>query len=381
MVRQYYGREVLMMEYYFFELSKIEKYLDKKIYLYPAGAYSRAILQTCSIVGINISGVIDREHKKIEKFQTIMPSEILQDEDCVIFITSYKYEKELKDELLRNNFLGIVEDFFEVVPQHANECSQVMIERMDLVLTTKCTLRCEKCANLMQYYENPMDVDLDVIKQSITNLLHAVDGIKTVYVLGGEPFIYKDLGEVVSFLRDQKKIDYIVIITNGTLCPCDDEMWRKLHANNVKIHITDYGMLSKKKDDIIGKCMKYRVDCDIEEDRVFYDTGSMRRRNRSEKQLNEVFKNCSTQCRSLFNGKLHYCPRSSHGVDLGLIPKRTHDYVDLLDSSCENIRDQIKTFLERDSYVEACDFCDIRTPGYYEHEYPAAEQTKYVLKV
>ena len=65
-----------------------------------------------------------------------------------------------------------------------------------------------------------------------------------------------------------------------------------------------------------------------------------------------------------------------------LIEKRKEDYVDLLkECSLGMLKNELRNFLKRENYVAACDYCDIRTPGYYEKIYPAAIQSKTVIKV
>ena len=368
------------MEYLYYNVKKLEKYSGtKKIYLYPGGKKTRELLTTIEDKDVFISGIIDKERKIVNGYETLRLSDISEN-DSIIFITSRECETELRQELIQNSYRGLVESFFGAAENVKN--GELNIKRMDLVLTSRCTLRCSKCANLMQYYSKPEDVEFGTIIKSMTNLLNVVDAIGQVYVLGGEPFLYKKLGEIIDFLKIQRKIKEIIIVTNGTLCPNDDNLWKKLSDKNVKIHISNYGELSRKKHDILDKCKKYYINCDVDEVNTFYDTGSMKRRNRSEQELNKVFIDCSTQCRSLYNGEFHFCPRSAHGVDLGLIPQRAVDYVDLINvKNTKLLKDELCDFINRKTYIEACDFCDIRIPGYYEHEYPAAEQAKEVLRV
>lgn len=262
--------------------------------------------------------------------------------------------------------------------------NKLVINRMDLVLTTKCSLKCEGCANLMQYYEKTSDVDFEIICKSINRLLKVIDFIDTIYVLGGEPFLYRKLDAVLNYLSKYENIGEIIIVTNGTICPNGKEkkLWENLKNRRVKIRISDYGALSKNIDKLIEQCEINNVTYIREEKGYFFDVGNMQSRKRTEVELNKVFHDCSTQCRSLYNGELHFCPRSAHGTDLGFVPKIEDNFVNLLnDDSDEKIRKKINDLVHREKYVEACDYCDIRTPGYYDRKMPLAKQTKYVLHV
>lgn len=128
---------------------------------------------------------------------------------------------------------------------------EVIIPRMDLVLTTRCSLKCESCANLMQYYEKPYDIPLDHIKKYMNRLSKISHEIKQVYVLGGEPFLYADLEEVIKYLNNIEKIKEIIVVTNGTIAWDNDKIKQTFGGQKVVIRISDYGELSKHKEELI----------------------------------------------------------------------------------------------------------------------------------
>ena len=39
------------------------------------------------------------------------------------------------------------------------------------MITTKCSLKCRNCSNLMQYYTKPQDTELNQLFKSIDNLM------------------------------------------------------------------------------------------------------------------------------------------------------------------------------------------------------------------
>lgn len=69
------------------------------------------------------------------------------------------------------------------------------VKQLELALTTRCSLRCRDCMNLMQYYEMPADVPLKKNKWAIDSFLRCVDAVCDFFVLGGEPFLYAGLKE------------------------------------------------------------------------------------------------------------------------------------------------------------------------------------------
>lgn len=373
------------MYYNFYNIRKIKTHIcnNEKVYLYPEGKNTKDLIKFLKFANIKIAGVIDRNPQRYQDIEAYRVEDVVNNSQSAVFITSPKYETELVNELREKKYKGSIEIFYNKEKNLYKTSNYLIMKRMDLVLTTKCTLRCKRCANLMQYYEHPMHVNLDVVINSMEKLLSAIDEIQTVYVLGGEPFLYPQLEDVMLYLKRQEKIKNINIVTNGTICPSyEKNFWDNISGKNVTIYISNYGELSRKKQQLFDMCCKYLVNCEISENNVFYDTGNMIKRNRSIEELQKVFERCNTQCRSLYNGELHFCPRSSHGVDLKIIDRREEDYINVLNiDDKERLRVEIENFINRKNYIEACDFCDIRCPGYYENEYPVAEQISEIIRV
>lgn len=73
----------------------------------------------------------------------------------------------------------------------------LFIYQIEMVVTTKCSLRCKDCSNLMQYYKSPYHVDIKKNLKALKNLLDNVDEIGTLTFLGGEPLLYPDLVELL----------------------------------------------------------------------------------------------------------------------------------------------------------------------------------------
>lgn len=59
----------------------------------------------------------------------------------------------------------------------------------------------------------------------------------------------------------------------------------------------------------------------------------------------------------IINGELHYCYRSAHGMDLGLIPRNESDFVNLLSGDSMEVRNKLKNFVGLE-YISACDYCN-----------------------
>lgn len=232
------------------------------------------------------------------------------------------------------------------------------LRQVELVLTTKCSLRCRDCANLMQYYEKPYDIEPKKVTAAFKKFVRYFDEINTVVLVGGEPLLSKNLTEIILFLADFHQVNHIHIFTNGTIIPHEKDICALKNAK-VKIIISDYGKLSRNRDNLINWCKKNKVKYHLKsEDLEWGYIGDMQPRKRTPKMLQKQFRNCNNYCRSILNGKLFYCPRAAHSDDLGYV-KESRDYVDLLSGKVS--RSAIMNIVYSLTYFAACDYCNYGT--------------------
>lgn len=236
------------------------------------------------------------------------------------------------------------------------------IPYLEIVVTTKCSLRCKDCANLMQYYNYPYFIEIDIITKSILRLLDVVDSIDKLRILGGEPFLHPNLDEVIDLVASSDKIKEVQIVTNGTVLPVKQSLINILQNEKVSIAISDYGKYSSKKNELmlLGKYHKIKVEL-VKID-YWLDYSSIHQRKKTKKQLQEQYRKCNHQCTSLLNGKLFDCPRSGHGMDLGIIPVNSSEYIDLISikKSIHVLRKEItQMFSTKRKFIQACDYCDV----------------------
>lgn len=65
---------------------------------------------------------------------------------------------------------------------------KLILPRTPLMITTRCTLCCKECSNLMPYYSFPKDYESNEIIQWIKNISSVVDEWACCELVGGEPF-------------------------------------------------------------------------------------------------------------------------------------------------------------------------------------------------
>lgn len=188
---------------------------------------------------------------------------------------------------------------------------------------------------------------------------------------GGEPFLSKNLEIAINKLLETNKIQRVEVVTNGTIIPKDEELINTLSNKRVIVSISQYPNVNM--DNLIKFFESKNITYKIDKMTFWMNYGNVEKRNKSIKELKKQFRKCNHICKSLLNGQLHLCPRSSHGTDLGFIKNNEEDYLDLLNDniSIEGKTTLMKKLLKK-KYIIACDYCDFATKQ--TKKIPVAEQ-------
>lgn len=244
-------------------------------------------------------------------------------------------------------------------------------EYLEIPITTKCSLKCKKCSNLIPCYQKRSDYDINILLRSLNRFLGCINHIVFIRILGGEPFLNKDLYKILEELLNSKKIQRIEVVTNGTIVPKDKKLLEVLKNKRIIVSISQYPMVDYNK--LVAFLKKNNISYRIDKMNFWLDYGEPYKRNKSERMLVKQFTKCNNVCKSLINGQLHLCPRSSHGTDLGIITNNKEDYLDLLDDTISDIEleEKLKKLYKK-KYITACDYCDFGTKK--SRKIPVAEQ-------
>lgn len=236
----------------------------------------------------------------------------------------------------------------------------VSIPILDLVITTKCSLKCKKCFHLIPSYtkngNTPFDVDLEDIEKDLNKLLASVDFIMKVNILGGEPFLYERLDELLVYSATCKKVGYFNIVTNATIIPNDD-ICELLRDKKFHVLINDYGTPNGKSLELAEKLRKFGVVYYVMPDRIWYDFGDVKSLDLNEDELKRHFSECNySKCKSLMEGELHTCGFHKHGQRTGLIPEH-HDSLRIHEYTDAELKNKVIDFYKAE-YFRACDYCN-----------------------
>ena len=219
--------------------------------------------------------------------------------------------------------------------------------------------------------------------------MECVDHLQEFRVLGGDPFMNKDMYKVINRMVGYKNVSEITVYTNARIIPKGENL-TCLKNEKVRLQITNYensaaaatwGDLSTKHDAIVklldSNNIKYVSDQVIKWDYI----GNLKFMQETAEQLQNKFNNCcANDLLTLLNGVLYKCPVSAHGTNLKAFSfNNNYDVIDLADEkiNLKSLKEKLIDFYHNNKYVTACSYCKGR--GYGEGEVKAAIQTRKVL--
>ena len=251
------------------------------------------------------------------------------------------------------------------------------IKTIDVQITEKCSLKCKDCSNLMQYYTKPIDSELSTLLESVDKFMRCVDSLDEFRILGGDPFMSKDLHKIINKLVTYDQCKKVVVYTNARIVPKGNNL-EALKNDKVILDITNYGESSSAHLKVIELAKKENIAFSTMRCTTWQDCGRIIPfSNKNVNDLEHQFTNCcNSDLITLLHGKLYRCPFSANGVNLNAIPQKSTDEVDLLNKelTLDETREQIKKLCYEKKYLEACYYCNGR--DYSSVDINSAIQTK-----
>lgn len=258
---------------------------------------------------------------------------------------------------------------------------KVDIPYFELVLTTKCSMRCESCNNMMQYFapNNQYYADTQHMLHSLNTLFAKVDSICRVRIIGGEPLLFKDLRTITDLLESNPKVKSYDIVTNGTIDFKQDVLDSIKNSHKCMISISNYSnspnlTLRLRHKTIVESLQKYNILYHFNwanKDDKWFNPGKIYKRNRTKDDIIKNFRSCMMKCVSLMSndflpkysnkdaessiapsGAMFVCPIASSLSRLKGLSEFSGDFINIQKDS----KDRILHFYAQDFY-KACDYC------------------------
>ena len=232
-----------------------------------------------------------------------------------------------------------------------------VVPRIMIMPTTRCNMRCKGCSSLLPLFEKPCDVKIEQILQDFKLFFSGVDECIRITV-GGEPFLYPNLKEILEYLLEQKKLLGIMLITNGTIVP-KPEVIELLKNPKILVEVSDYGHLDKMSR-LIQVLEESDVVFKVLTNQVWTDMGGVQERCRTPEEIRFTYLNCeqSKVIKGFHNGWFYTCARSARMTALGAY-KSEYDRFELREEdTSEEIRRKLKSMFYSER-ADACNYCDL----------------------
>lgn len=379
----------------FDEAAKIICDKEKEFYIWGAGETGQNFLKEYK-GKFNIKGVIDSNkeiwNKKIEEFTVFSPDILDIDKTTKVIITVFSPQclEEIKVILQTKNRIENINYFNHFLMKrifHFYAEKKMKLMQIDLMLTNKCTLSCEKCLIHMPFFKNPKNYSFDEIKPDIDYIFQYVDFVGEFHLVGGEPLLCPDLEKFIEYLGERyiDKIGELDIVSNATIIP-SEKLINIMKRYNVKFIMSDYSQSiefnkKQKLKEIKSLLNKHSIQIGIRNQKEWFDYNGIYELSYSvvEEKLLNLFEFCTCVGKTVTikDGKAYLCCRQAAAVYGGLFKEYEEDFLDITNYSDE----KKKLFLEfslgyTDSgYLEYCRTCYSEVP-IYRRIIPAAKQLR-----
>ncbi len=376
---------------------------EKLIVCYGAGNYSKNTLAFLDSEGLDNFIIVDSSEEKWGSsingviIQSPKVLDLVDEHKTVIIITSknfsfeieknirnkynerfsiytwpllFDYEEDNHDKLRYERIVKPCEDLYREIADNRKDKEEylktkldrlsrndvLILPRIPVILTTRCTLCCKECSNLIPYYNNPRDYAVVDIIKWIENLVNVVDEWIVLELVGGEPFLFIGLETVIENILRHDKIQRIELTTNGSIIP-NEKILKLFQNERVFIKISEYPGLVQS-DKLVNVLQNMQIKHRLIRDMRWSRTGELVKRNRDKATLKSQYLNCGPAkiCRTILNGKLYVCSKAASLAELGFA--KDIENVDLMNTN--GLKGRVKHFMEIEE-SKACDYCDMGT--------------------
>lgn len=381
-----------------FDFNKADEIIKTKeaVYLYGMGVHLRSTYDKLKELGVPMLGIIDRDEniwgQLWEDLIVIAPNDI-DDRETPIVICARGSFGEIYDELVKRGFASIFPFFFyqekrkelsenyralsecenniQICLSKVDERKSIVLNSIDIVVTERCSLRCRDCSNLMQYYVSPKDEETIVQFGALDVIMEAVDYVKELRILGGEPFMNTEVYRYIERALSYDNAAMVSVYTNGTIVPQEKNL-SCLEDPRVFVRISDYGKISKNLGRVQKKFEEHSIRYETTECFRWKKCDIVKLRERTDDEIGEIFDNCcAKRLYTLKNGILYGCPFAANAAALHATKRNSMDEIHT-DVPIKEIKKALR-YLVDCKWYDACRYCGGRPLNVT--DIPAAIQT------
>lgn len=318
---------------------------EYRIYVFGAGDIGRGLYITLSKFDL-FSGFIDND--KVKQGSGYCGQKVYSydwfcnnSEESLVIVAANPHNEESICQQLDNHgqsYIRSGEFLGRQLPLYLYfERDILMMNLAQICLTERCTLNCEKCAHACYAVDrNARDLPLQDVFATADVFFSKIDYIHEFVLIGGEPLLYADLLEVVSYIgqKYRHKMGIFSITTNGTIIP-GENLLEKCKENDLYFRISNYSAsipaLEMRYRQFTQKLKAAGIEFYLgKKEEIWWDYGFTDCIDDSKADgLIRKFDECKTPCREIRNGKLYFCVMAravSDNLNIGI---GKEDFLDL----------------------------------------------------
>ncbi len=381
---------------------------EDTIILWGAGKVGSVVAHAAEKHGLNVKAFVDtakdKQGTKFCGYDVISPRELYDNYPEAVVIVSCGYPTVYQDLLSSNikkvydpHFLLMEVDFVGYNSGLTNEFATRMvesalrnyamifgkgflIERLIFVITDKCTLNCQNCDGYIPYHIHPRTDSISSIIESYEEIIKVCGYVDAIDIMGGETLLHPDIAELTEFFVSDNRCGKVTIISNGTILP-NDRLTNVMKSRKVVFRLSDYGQLSRKKEEIIKLFDSEDIKYELTNYPYWDKIPIIEKQNETLHQVQAKYSACTANVLYIKHGKLFQCRfvTGLSDLDANMIPDFEKNYVNLLALDKKIVSSQIKEFIQQ-LYsripLDACKYCPGGHCILFGQHVPVAEQAK-----
>lgn len=180
------------------------------------------------------------------------------------------------------------------------------LDYVELHVVDRCNLNCNSCSHFSPMVKQDFD-HFPAFQKDIRRLGELFEFIINIRLLGGEPFLEKDLDKYVVLTRSTFPYAKIEVVTNGLLIPgVSEKVLRAVSEQDILVNITLYPLavnILQRIEDVLNKYdVSYVVSDPVTDFRKKFLPGG-------NSDPEKAFAECTVgrYCTFVYGGKLYLC--------------------------------------------------------------------------
>lgn len=352
----------------------------EEIFIFGAGQLGKSLGKCLKSFGL-LGGFIDNDIRLQGKLLMDKPVISLQEylsksqTTALVIAASQEYSRIIEQQILHESLKNgkdyyLYDEFIDkilpiIVTYHFDK---TFMRLAQIALTERCSLKCKKCAHACYNVNNTSkDMHLSAVYKSADIFFSKVDFINEFVLIGGEPLLYRNLSDVVTYVgeRYREQMAIYSITTNGTIVPTK-EVLEACRKYNVLFRISNYSQAIPKLKESHKKLITTLENYGIEyilapAEGTWIDYGfDYFDRGTNEEDIIQAFDDCRTPCREVRGNKLYYCVMARSVSDNLNLGEGRDDYLDLDKLTGEDYKKELLEFnlgYSNKGYLDMCRRC------------------------